>query len=404
MVFEAEQVLVRQKPVGSLFREKFGGARSFTFIHPRLYLTEDLDSGKYNYQKLQDLRVSKSQRQQQPTELPELLIREGEIQFGETTKGAYTPLGVLPVSGNLMTTEDQAGVYQFLLRQDGLGPEGPTIRGRLDMQKLAVSVQLDRFTFSGAQRHALPHRLRAWWDQLDPEGTLPEAKFQYDPDPAVGFNVVLEVKDVALTLPYGELKQRLTHVTGRFTLIRDRVVIAGLTGEAGEIHYGIEGQVRGLTRTIRAPFDLTVSVAPLVVPADPQNLLALPKFIQEQFPAVLAERGFYAPIIKVGCGRRRAGRSRAYFGAGRSRIGRQGAVLQVPVSADGRARKNQIQPGPPRSRWCRCRVAGRGGRMWRSAGRSPRRTTTRRCTSKWRRRSCPATRTCVRCCRRTARR
>ena len=297
LLFDAERVQIKHDLL-SLLSGKFR-AKIITFIKPVLHLTELIDTGKFNYQYL------RQQRDNQPTnnnvldELPEIFLRDGETQFGEVVDDKFSILGAIRLSGNLVSSVDESGVYFFTLRPELEGDQpdsaSPILVGKIDLKDVVVSAKLEEFTFDSPQRVMLPQQLREWWDQLEPVGSLSSVTFGYNPDPAIGFNAELEMHGVSMTLPYGELDSRMTDVSGRFSIVNDQITITELTGQIENIEYVINGQVTGFSRD--APFRLSLETDDFAIPEQPRYLLALPTPVQKQFRRLSPSGTFKALVV-----------------------------------------------------------------------------------------------------------
>lgn len=298
-LFDADQVLIKHDLL-SLLKGTFH-ARTLTFINPALHLTEESDTGHFNYHTLQQQRRAQPAGQpgQTAVHLPEIFIRNGQVRFGQSQDDQFNLVGTMNISGTLTASLGTPGQYDFKMRQhykDLLsGQTRPVLSGKIDMNRLTVAAKLEQFTFDSPQRIMLPQELRRWWDQLEPVGSLPLVRFGYDPDPKLGFHAELELSGVSITLPYGELDSRMTNVSGRFTIDNDQITITNLSGQIEDLHYTINGQVFGLNRD--APFKLSIRTQPFALPEEPRYLLALPSKFQKHFRRFTPSGNFEALVI-----------------------------------------------------------------------------------------------------------
>lgn len=240
---------------------------------PQLHLTQNLDTGQYNYETLplfdSDGDTGGS------VWLPEVFIRGGSVHFAEVRGGNFEPTGELQLQGKLTQWGSDPNAFAFTLRQLIPGQDdGPMVSGMLNLQDQHVSASLEGFRFDEDQRRLLPERLRLLWDRLNPTGSLPNLSVSYNRDADGGLVAELAVEDIALNLPVEEIDARFSHVTGRFLLEDDTLTIDNLTGEIEGIHYTINGEIRG--RELDAPLHLSVETQPFVVPKDPPILPGLP--------------------------------------------------------------------------------------------------------------------------------
>ncbi len=313
-LFDAPQVLIKHDLL-SLFRGRFR-PQLLTFITPTLHLTELTDTNVFNFQRLHEQRQAgpPSAAPTMPQELPEIRLRNGRIQFGEVAAGRFETLGTVQLSGNLLPAVDRRGVYFFSLRQQptqaSSSHPGPVLAGKLDLQRLTVEAGVEQLTFGSPQRSMLPRRLRRWWDLLEPVGSLPSVQFGYNPDPQVGFYADLQLNDIAITLPYGELDSRMTGVSGRFSIANETIEVTDLTGEIEGLRYTISGRVQGFSHD--APFTLSAQTQRFAIPDQPRYLLALPTAVQKQFRRFSPQGTF---IAQVQIERRKPGGQLTYDGS-----------------------------------------------------------------------------------------
>jgi len=295
-LFHSDKVLLTQN-LPSLFLGRFV-ARQLTFNSPTLFLTEDVDNRFFNYLLLQAAKEEdQKQEQKLPDSLPDIYIQNGTIQFGQIQGGVYERLGSIDVSGQLSTIPDQQGLYYYMLRQerqDDDAPVGPALSGQFNLNNLAFTARLEHFAIEEAHRQMLPSKLRAWWDQLQPRGSLPEVQFGYDP--SLGMHAQLEVKDVAITLPGSDPPVTMSQVAGRFTMVGEKVAITQFKGLLEDVQYEINGQIDGLDKD--AAFNITARTARFTIPQEPRYLLALPRAVQKQFQR-FAPSGEFSALVNV---------------------------------------------------------------------------------------------------------
>lgn len=259
-LFEAQTVMIRHH-ILSLLQGRFE-ARNLTFINPVLYLARDAKTDKFNFESLRavrntDYRVQGTKSLTRiPQDLPNIFIRNGQIILGELAQGKFKTVGNSHFNGSLSSDTSAHNLYYFALRemqsQEGLHP---FLAGYLNIQTLEVEASLKGLDFDEpAMRNLLPTPIRTWWDQLAPTGKVPNVRIGYDPDPSVGLFGVLDVSDVALTLPYTENKSRMTVHSGRFKVSGQQIQIENLIGTIEDFTYKINGTVHGLSPD--APFTL----------------------------------------------------------------------------------------------------------------------------------------------------
>lgn len=270
-LFEARNVVIRHH-ILSLLQGHFD-ARNLTVIDPVLYLAREVKSDELNVESLQavrraDYRMSGEKALTRvPQNLPNIFIRNGKIVLGELEKGQFNALGNARFNGSLSSDTASRNIYYFSLRQVREANNiSPFLAGYLNIQTLEVEASLKGLDFNDepAMRNLLPTPIRNWWDQLAPTGKVPNVRIGYDPDPAVGLFGVLDVSDVALTLPYTENKSRMTVKSGRFKVSGQRIRIENLLGQIEDFTYKINGTVNGLNPD--APFTLNSHITGKITP------------------------------------------------------------------------------------------------------------------------------------------
>ncbi len=248
-------------------------AASVSLKSPKLYLTEDLDDGRFNYEKLIADAPELDGRAGLPEALPELFIRTGVVDFGQVSGGRYTKVDGLDLAGMLTADPDRRGVYRFVLSQDnrtraqGRRPKGAAIHGTIDLETPSVQVQVDRFKFTDPHRYLLPQAVRSWWDRLTPEGALPRVVFSagLDGNGDVALAAEMNLDGIALTLPIESKPLRVAGVTGTVRLTGGAITFESLSGEVEGIEFVTTGRVGGFEAA--APFTVSVTTQPFDVPA-----------------------------------------------------------------------------------------------------------------------------------------
>ncbi len=280
-LFEAERVIIRPDFLALMTGQI--NARSLRFIRPVVYLTEEVDRGRFNIQALAPAsprRREDAARRAAPQRLPSVFVRHAMIRFGEVVGDEYRALGSLSLEGNLGETRSQTGTYYFALRQqnDAAAP-GPTVAGRFSLIDRFFDIHLEDFSFDQPQGNFLPRSVREFWKSLDPRGTIPEVTFYYDAQQ--GRQIRLQLQDGELTLPVGDAPPRMTDVDATFDMVGDRLEITQLTGQIKGVRFHIGGWFDGLGAD--DPFHITAATEPFELPDDPQYLFGLPPVVHKYY-------------------------------------------------------------------------------------------------------------------------
>ncbi len=268
-------------------------AASVALTQPTLYLTEDLDDGRFNYEKLITLPSDENDRGGLPKVLPELFLSGGEVRFGQVVSGVYQPVQTFAFDGALAADDSRAGGYTFSLNQDAGEQtragraDGPSIHGAIDLRAPRIEVQIDRFAFTGPHRYLLPQEMRLWWDSLSPQGTLPTVIFDARLDESEQFVLTaqMQLDGIGLLLPIEEGEPlRLTDVSGAVRLTESVIELQSVAGEIEGITFVADGHVDGFDTD--SPMSISVTTEPFDIPAEGGIWPKLPQQVrryQERF-------------------------------------------------------------------------------------------------------------------------
>lgn len=260
-------------------------AASVALSHPTLFVTEDLDQGRFNFEMLIARAPGDPADISLPAALPEVYLNGGEVHFGQLIEGAYRPAQSLRLDGTLSADPDRPGGYFFILNQrddsaDRSTAAGPTIQGEIDLREPGVQVRVDRFTFNGPYRYLLPQAMRNWWDRLSPQGALPRVVFsaRHREGNNVAISAQMSLDGIGMSLPFeGEKPLELTGVTGEITLASGVVSFEGVTGDIEGISFSADGRIDGLDSG--APFSIGLTTRPFDVPAEGGVWDKLPPYV-----------------------------------------------------------------------------------------------------------------------------
>ncbi len=196
-------------------------------------LVEDVDSGRWNYQRLSE------SRQPQPMEsgpsrlvLPEIVLRDAEIQYSEIRNGHYLSRGAMMLEGRLSAAPDLSS-YSFQLQSRGtVGGIGPVVSGEFRLGSEQIDATLNNLRFGPDIEAMLPSEVRQWWHAHQLEGSLNIPRFHYVP-PAGGkpatFFLQTDLDQVQLAVPYDELAgDEAARRLNRRKILFDLMYAAGL--------------------------------------------------------------------------------------------------------------------------------------------------------------------------------
>lgn len=270
-------------------------------IRPVLHLTEQVDSGLFNYELLVPPEDSEGE-----APIPTVRITDGMIHFDQLTPDGKYQLGEMGVDGELSPDGDKPKSYRFSITETD-APEGTQnimFTGAFDLSVPTMQMQADNFRFSEEQRYFVPAEFRQWWSRLAPTGDIPELKLSLRPDAQgkldldevklsfvdVGFNLdVLDTadpdqRDIALLLR--AIKSRLTRLSGEVMIDHGKFT---LTGQGGIQQTGIGLSPVDYTVTARGglgqdePYQVTLQTKPFSLSEQYQFGLAFSPLTSEGY-------------------------------------------------------------------------------------------------------------------------
>ncbi len=197
-------------------REMLRGKLEATRIvatNPRVLLAEDLDAGVWNYQSLVRPKTPElpGAAPGQPLQLPEIRLRDAQIDYFEFRKGNRSLVGSMSLEGHLNATTDGQR-YEFNLQSRGESQGvGPSVSGSISIASGQVVAQLRNFTFGRDIKTMLPALVRTWWEQHELSGAVDVPMLTYSPpteDKPASFRMETELTAVTLAVHPNEWMSR----------------------------------------------------------------------------------------------------------------------------------------------------------------------------------------------------
>jgi len=229
IIFTAKTFQLQYDPTAMLRGELL--ATQIRAIDPRVHLTENRDTGRWNYQRMIRRQSAPSTTSTEPARvmlLPEILLRNAQIDYSEIRGGQLYQLGSMAIEGRL-TPSAESGRYAFDLQSRGQSDGvGPVISGSIVMDSGFVSARMLNFKFGRDIRTMLPAQVRDWWDQHGLSGRVNIPELSYTP-PRAGkpakFRVVTELRSVTLAMQPEEFRsdeenQKLAAASTLFNALR----------------------------------------------------------------------------------------------------------------------------------------------------------------------------------------
>lgn len=172
VLFSAKTLWVRYDP-RVMVRGKLE-ATQILAIEPRVQLTENLDTHKWNFESL--VRESKprpkTEGPERPPTLPETLLRSALIEYSQIKDGKFRRQGSMVLEGRL-SPDMESDHYSFNLQSRGsLEGVGPSLSGSFAAATGQVNAVLQNFDFSRDIKRMLPAEILNWWDQHELAGRV----------------------------------------------------------------------------------------------------------------------------------------------------------------------------------------------------------------------------------------
>jgi hypothetical protein len=170
-------------------------ATSIIAVDPHVRLTEDVQSGTWNIQRLRRLREPEPRtptRFVPPEELPEIFLRNAQIEYGRLVEGVVVSRGSVGIEAQLRPaisahhdpSAGDSGAYRFSVQTRGLSAEGeasPRATGVINLHEGNVQARLHDVDFF-ALADLLPRGWSEWWRQHEISGRLdvPEIRLNWN--------------------------------------------------------------------------------------------------------------------------------------------------------------------------------------------------------------------------------
>jgi hypothetical protein len=179
-VFHAQTLLIRYNPA-ELLAGKIA-ATQIIAIDPTVILVEDLESHKWNYQRLWHGtgRPPRQQSDNTPTVLPQIILRDAQVAYEEMRNSRTQTVGWYSIEGRL-TPGDEPEQYDFALQSRGRESLGPSIDGTVRTDGGMSVFRLRDLTFGPDIKAMLLAEPRAWCERHQLQGRIDVPEMIYTP-------------------------------------------------------------------------------------------------------------------------------------------------------------------------------------------------------------------------------
>ncbi|MEM6394342.1 MAG: hypothetical protein AAF797_16370 [Planctomycetota bacterium] len=154
-------------------------------VNPRFYITEDLRSGVFNYEKCSLPEAEEGVEPKPLPALPAIYLSNAQIVLRAIDDTGVKRLETVYVEGELSANTADPNAYGFALRELP-SPEDPTpattVFGQFHTRQLTGNLSVRNFRFNPSQRFLLPAAARGWFDRTAPAGRVPVADITVAPD------------------------------------------------------------------------------------------------------------------------------------------------------------------------------------------------------------------------------
>ena len=179
-IFSARSVQIDYDPL-QLLAGRIEATRVVA-VDPHVRLVEDLGDESWNFQRLR--RRQGNGKFTPPEQLPEILLRNAQLDYARRFGGALIPRGSVGVEAQLTPDAGKsAGNYHFAVQTRGLSLDpdapGPRAGGTLDLHGGVVDARLDDVDFA-ALLDVLPRAVSDLWRRQGISGRLDVPQFKVD--------------------------------------------------------------------------------------------------------------------------------------------------------------------------------------------------------------------------------
>ncbi len=280
-LFSAESLRVNYDP-RALLKGRVE-ATDITAIDARLLLSEDVQSGRWNFQAI-ERPMSVPRKVGENWVLPRLTIRNGTIEYTQMRAGVRIPgsTGTMTIDGSFWPLAGALEGYGFSLQSRGQSTQlGFDVGGTFATAKNELDAHVQNVRFGQDIEVMMPRGMRAWWVRHQLSGAIefPSIRLTLAPDaPSMNYRLAMKASDLSLAidprewavdsearllgmLDHTAALMRITGVSmspeifaapvrlqlgrGEFVFTEDRIQITRLQGELEGNMLQVDGHIDG---------------------------------------------------------------------------------------------------------------------------------------------------------------
>lgn len=311
-------------------------ARQIVATKPHVRLIENLDTRTWNYQQLfmwEHRTQEKQSSEPSEPDLPEVVLRDAQVDYGEVSHGVMRPRGSVAIEGRMWPGADGQR-YSFDLQSRGQAEGvGPVLSGSVWLGTGQVILHLRNFELGQDLRSMLPNQVRNWWESHQITGRVDIPNLHYTPamrDRKAQFRVEAELNGVNITIDPREwhsaaendanerldkvltilrggplkvenllasvqeglhpLPVSLAHTSGGLVFTDDGIEIQDITGRLEANAFRIAGHIAGYSPGAAGSLSISsLESENLYIPHSPAYLAALPGPVREVYNHIKPE-------------------------------------------------------------------------------------------------------------------
>ncbi|MEM6552011.1 MAG: hypothetical protein AAF750_07775 [Planctomycetota bacterium] len=236
-------------------------------VNPRLYITEDLRQGVFNYEMCSLPEAEEGAEPKPLPPLPAIYLSNAQVVLRSIDDTGVKRLETVYFEGELSANTADPNAYGFALRELP-SPDDPTpataVFGQFHTQQLTGNLSVRNFRFNPSQRFLLPPAARDWFDQAAPTGRVPLADITVAPDEDGQITVqsaAFQPDNLTATvlIPGSPLPMLVAGLQGQTRFVDNQIHLADVKASLLGLDLTVNGQ---LPLALDGPGDVQVAIAP----------------------------------------------------------------------------------------------------------------------------------------------